>query len=164
MRTLLIFALVYFASTLIIAPNAQATTRMQKLATLGDRTFGPAPCGVVTTTWADPSDYGVEGAAAWADTDRCIIYIDEIDRHMAMPFLCQRWLHERGHIDGYHHQVGVLSEEDDGTLFRDHDHSPDRRSLMYPHKSEQSGWEGRGKNRRYVYAVDRRCQPKSSRA
>jgi hypothetical protein len=106
-----------------------------RLNAMGDRIFGPAKCGQARLAWADPIDYRVAGAAAWADPDNCNIWLDVGDYPLAGPFLCHRWLHERGHLAGM-------------------PHSSNPRSIMYPVHSEGRVWNGR----RHEYRVDRRCK------
>jgi hypothetical protein len=137
---------------LCLAGTAQAS----RLTRLGDHVWGPAACGEPRTAYGDPAEWGVPNAAGWSDPEQCTIYLDVWYVTQPRPFQCQLWLHERGHVAGYHHPVGV--RQPDGTY--DHTHSPDPRSIMYPESRLMAGWEGR-KKRRYVYHVDRRCRPRT---
>lgn len=155
MRVVLVTAVAFLITC---APAAASVD--SDLNALGDRVWGPAPCGDVRTVWADPPDFGVPDAAGWADPESCAIYLSIDDYPLPGPYLCDRWLHERGHIAGYYNPVGSAIRDDQGNVIgRDHEHSPDPKSIMYPELAEVDGWVGarNGGLGRRVYSVDLRC-------
>lgn len=70
--------------------------------------------------------------------------IESVRKHDEKVFVCAVIVHEMGHVAGFYDPVGApiwtsqgqpAIDPDTGQQARDHDHSPDPRSIMYPYSN-----------------------------
>lgn len=128
-------------AALAVAPSvAHAGWQERRALIVAEAVWGPQSCGPLSLRYGTPSMFGVvDAAGGWATEGDCKIWLNEATRGEDFEVLCQKVLHEAGHVAG----VG---------------HSSNPRSVMRP-AFDWSKASGREDGRRVTRwsGIDRRC-------